>query len=95
MNHTQSYQVGQSAVQKAPRNKNTEYWPNTTEYGPLSEGSNCDATIPVTSTETRDSLAVNYGNKLPIYFDKSGTTLNKLGYNQHRHSQVKVSMCVN
>jgi len=39
MNHTQSYHVDQSAVQKAPRNKNTEYRPNSTEYWPLREGS--------------------------------------------------------
>ena len=58
--------MDQSAVHKAPRKKNTEYWPNSTEYRPLSEGSNSDTTISVISTETRDSLEVNYGTQLPI-----------------------------
>jgi hypothetical protein len=40
MNHMQPFQVDQPAAQNAPRNKNTEYWPNSTAYGPLHEGSN-------------------------------------------------------
>lgn len=87
MHHTQSYHVDQSVVQNAPRNRNTEYWPNSTEY--------------------RQQLRCNYSdhfdwdkgfsgsqswNPVINITEQSGPILNRLGYNQHRLSQAKVSM---